>query len=728
MLNSGLTFGSRRIEVGGIGFAIGVAGTGMLAAYELANGHEKRAVALCLLPLLALLVARPTVLLVALGASLPAVMSIGAQEYSGGYKYAVSDVLLVLIAAGVAADWLLTRSQPIGRALRPVALPLFQYAAVMVLVLTFHPDLRDLLKTGQRFELFVLPLVVGAFAALTGWHIRTLQAYVVATSIVAVVWPLDHFRLQHNPTGQFIANAILLLLGVRALRRFTPLLLLLVPGLILTVSRGAILATAIGALVILVLQRRRVSSVVALVLPAALLAVAAFALAPSSLQTRLTTFSAGTSTPAQYAIYVRHQEARDAHRIINAHPWTGVGIGNYLAADSKITAYPSQDPHQVLLLQEAEGGYLLAASFILLVGGALVVLARYRALDLAPAAAGVLLATVAHGFVDVYWVRGTPVLGWLLVGMACGRILRHRSGRGGLLVDGLPDIAPGSSEARPVHAVVVAFEAPRALERALRTLNRHVPATVVDNSASPAVRAVAERWDAEYVDPGRNLGFGAGVNIALKELVEGPPCDVLLLNPDATLAPRSLRRLEEYLHAPGNERVAAVAPRLIGSSGSDQRVAWPFPSPGRMWAEAVGLGHLPSRHTFVIGAVLLIRWEALQDIGLFDERFFLYSEEADWERRAAERGWRCIVCPEAVARHVGGGTSTDPRRRQVLFHAAQETYIRKWHGESGWFAYRLAAFAGASARALFLHGERRREAARRARLYLRGPRRSDPDG
>jgi GT2 family glycosyltransferase len=147
-----------------------------------------------------------------------------------------------------------------------------------------------------------------------------------------------------------------------------------------------------------------------------------------------------------------------------------------------------------------------------------------------------------------------------------------------------------------------------------------------------------------------------------------------------------------------------------------------------MWAEAVGLGRLPSRQTFVIGAVLLIRWEALQDIGLFDEQFFLYSEEADWERRAVERGWRCVVCPDAVARHVGSGTSADPRRREVLFHAAQETYIRKWHGESGWFIYRLAAFAGASARALFLSGERRREAVRRARLYVRGPSRSHRDG
>ena len=74
----------------------------------------------------------------------------------------------------------------------------------------------------------------------------------------------------------------------------------------------------------------------------------------------------------------------------------------------------------MLLLQAAEGGYLLAASFVLLIAGSFLALFRMRRIDVAAVAAGVLLSTVAHGLVDVYWVRGTPVLGWLLVGMVCG--------------------------------------------------------------------------------------------------------------------------------------------------------------------------------------------------------------------------------------------------------------------------------------------------------------------
>jgi len=152
-------------------------------------------------------------------------------------------------------------------------------------------------------------------------------------------------------------------------------------------------------------------------------------LAPSALQSRVTTFSPGQQSAGQYAIYLRHQFYDDAHRIIDAHPWTGVGIGNYGAANA-LSAHPVQDPHQVLLLQQAEGGYGLGAAFVLLIAGTMVALRRMRQVDVAPAAAGVLIATAAHGLVDVYWVRGTPVLGWLLVGMACGELARLRSEEG----------------------------------------------------------------------------------------------------------------------------------------------------------------------------------------------------------------------------------------------------------------------------------------------------------
>jgi GT2 family glycosyltransferase len=275
---------------------------------------------------------------------------------------------------------------------------------------------------------------------------------------------------------------------------------------------------------------------------------------------------------------------------------------------------------------------------------------------------------------------------------------------------------------RDVHVVVVAFEAPDRLAEALDGLDGKFAVTVVDNSSSGEVAEVARSRKADYVDPGANLGFAAGANVALYRIAGSGP-DVLLLNPDAVITPAEIAKLSAALHAPACERCGAIAPRLV-DSGGDQRVLWPFPSPLRAWVDALGVGErLRSRATFAVGAVLLLRREALEEVGVFDERFFLYAEEADWQRRAYALGWTAAVCRDAVARHAGAGTSHDPRRREALFHAGQETYIRKWFGTRGWWLYRTGVVCGAAGRALVLRAERRRAAARRAVLYVRGPRR-----
>lgn len=413
-------------------FALIAVGAATIAGYELTNGSLRLAIAFSLIPLAVWLLSHPAIPLVLLGASIPAaIVSLsGASEYSSGYKFGASDILLALVGAGILLEWSVARPVPVVRALRPVARPVAQYAAVMLLLLSFHHGFHDIVKTAQRFELFLIPLVVGAFAALTGCHVRVLKAYVLASTLLALVFPFDSFGMQHNPVGQFVGNAILLLVAVRSLRRFFPCFAILVPGLLLIQSRGAILATALGFGVIITLQFSGKRPGLRRALPIILVALGGFVLAPPSVQQRLTTLSSGspsqTQTSGQYAIYLRRQFAKDAHRIIDSHYLTGVGIGNYFAGDTRVSAAPVQDPHEVLLLQAAEGGYPLAASFVLLVVGVLFALRRLRRVDVGAAAAGVLIATVAHGLVDVYWVRGTPVLGWLLVGMACGGLSRMR--------------------------------------------------------------------------------------------------------------------------------------------------------------------------------------------------------------------------------------------------------------------------------------------------------------
>lgn len=245
--------------------------------------------------------------------------------------------------------------------------------------------------------------------------------------------------------------------------------------------------------------------------------------------------------------------------------------------------------------------------------------------------------------------------------------------------------------------------------------------TVVDNSQSAAVQRVSEHRGARYVRTDRNLGFAAGVNVALRDAACGEPCDVLLLNPDVVLSTGTIAELQAALAEDG--RACAASPALVRLTGEAQGAEWPLPSPGQAWLEALGLARLDRHPRFAVGAVLLLRWEALQEVGLFDERFFLYAEEADWQRRARACGWHTVVRSTVVATHAGGAMSEDSSRRERLFYAAQELYIRKWYGSSGWFLYRLAVIVGAAVRAVLLPRPRRSEAARRLRAYLRGPRR-----
>ncbi len=277
---------------------------------------------------------------------------------------------------------------------------------------------------------------------------------------------------------------------------------------------------------------------------------------------------------------------------------------------------------------------------------------------------------------------------------------------------------------RPVRAIIVAYRGADQLDSCLTALRDVVPVTGCRQLELSDVRAVALGQGAEYLDTGRNVGFGAGVNTALRRMSADSPADVLLVNPDAILTAPNFRVLVEYIHEPGHERLAAVSPRLVSPDGAAQRVVWPFPSPLRAWGDAIGIGRwVPPGDTFVIGAVLLLRWEAVREVGAFDERFFLYCEETDWLRRASGAGWISSVCPSAVAVHAGAGTSADPQRREALFHAGQETYIRKWYGRGGWWIYRSAACLGATVRAVVFGGERRAAAVQRALLYARGPRR-----
>lgn len=276
---------------------------------------------------------------------------------------------------------------------------------------------------------------------------------------------------------------------------------------------------------------------------------------------------------------------------------------------------------------------------------------------------------------------------------------------------------PGDGTPPAVEVIVVAYGAEVLLRRALEPIAQ-LPVTVVDNSSSPTIQSLCDELGVRYLDAGSNRGFAGAVNLGLEHRRD-PDADVLLLNPDARIAPGQIDALQARLHA--DPHLASVAPRQTDGTGAPARVAWPFPTPGNAWLEAIGLAKLQRGPGFVIGSILLLRAEALDQIGGFDERFFLYAEETDWAYRAQRLGWHHRVVGEVTAEHIGAGTSTDESLRMLRFHASQERFHRKHFGTAGWQLARAGMLLGAGIRSVLRRGDRARQARSRASLLATGP-------
>lgn len=231
---------------------------------------------------------------------------------------------------------------------------------------------------------------------------------------------------------------------------------------------------------------------------------------------------------------------------------------------------------------------------------------------------------------------------------------------------------------------------------------------VVDNASSDgSPQLVRERFaDVQLIELTENAGFARANNVAF-EHCRGE--HVLLLNSDAFLAPGALAEL--VATARRHPRAGAVGPRLLNVDGTLQRSAWPFPEARRIVLEALGL-HRPLRRLgliedlgtwqhddercvdFLIGACLLLRADALAEVGGIDEDFWLYAEEADLQRRMAARGWSVVFTPTAVGTHVGGASSEASRVQLRHFYAGQRRFLNKHGTRFAWPSARLALFAG----------------------------------
>ena len=221
-----------------------------------------------------------------------------------------------------------------------------------------------------------------------------------------------------------------------------------------------------------------------------------------------------------------------------------------------------------------------------------------------------------------------------------------------------------------VSAVVVTYDALPWLDRCLESV-RGVETIVVDHgSTDGTLELVRERFpEVRLVEQG-NRGLAAGWNTGIRH-ASGDW--LLILNADAWLTEGSLERLVAFGEA--HARAAVVGPRLLNLDGSLQRSVRGFPTVWRLATEYLFLRKLaprsrllnafygagfahdePREAEFVMGACMLVRRAAVDEVGELDESYFLFSEETDWCHRFRAAGWQVWFTPSAECVHVGGAS------------------------------------------------------------------------
>jgi len=219
-----------------------------------------------------------------------------------------------------------------------------------------------------------------------------------------------------------------------------------------------------------------------------------------------------------------------------------------------------------------------------------------------------------------------------------------------------------------VAVVVVTYNAMPWLTRCLESV-AGVECVVVDHGSTDGSVEAARAAGVTVVEQ-ENRGLAAGWNRGLRETEARY---VLILNADAWLLDGALERLVAFADA--HPRAAVVGPRLRNPDGTLQRSVRGFPTLWRLATEYLFLRKLAPHSTalnafyaggfdhesvreaeFVMGAVMLVRREAIAEVGPLDESFFLFSEEVDWCYRFAQAGWEVVFTPEAEAVHVGGAS------------------------------------------------------------------------
>jgi GT2 family glycosyltransferase len=234
-----------------------------------------------------------------------------------------------------------------------------------------------------------------------------------------------------------------------------------------------------------------------------------------------------------------------------------------------------------------------------------------------------------------------------------------------------------------------------------------VNVVVSDNGSTDGSRTfLRERYGdrLQIVENGENLGFAAACNRAFAATSADY---VFLLNPDAELKPGALGAIVAFMDA--HQRCGIAGSRIYNYDGSVQQSVGEFDTWGGAFLRSSAWGEWPPfvrfangaslrgwkydterRVDLAIGAALAIRRTMIAEIGPFDERFFLYHEEVDYAKRAAEAGWETWFVPGSEAVHEGEGSAKGQYSVESRKQRSRRKYWIKHHGYAWFFALNAA--------------------------------------
>lgn len=228
---------------------------------------------------------------------------------------------------------------------------------------------------------------------------------------------------------------------------------------------------------------------------------------------------------------------------------------------------------------------------------------------------------------------------------------------------------------------------------------------VVDNASADGSGEMVrtEFPQVHLIANAENRGFPAANNQGLA-LARGRY--ILLLNPDTEVVGDALQAMVAFADA--HPDVGVVGPQLLNPDGSVQSSRRRFPTLATAlwestWLQPYAPRRLLERYyvldrpddeiqdvDWVTGAALMVRREAVEEVGPLDEGFFMYSEELDWCRRFREAGWRVVYLPTArIVHHVGKSSEQVLPARHIHFQTSKVRYFRKYHGPLAAEALRL---------------------------------------